>query len=173
MVVALYALIIGAGALYVLLFTLETILAWKGAMRGNGGKAQLISPEWEITHTLLVYGFTLFIVSHATLLVLIGGPLLTIASSIIILLIVRGVLYLYVGYTESTSKKVLFVARWLFALACAAQLAAVACLAYALAWAIITMGYVPSTSIVPYALIGLIPTLAICIVPIVLLYRRK
>lgn len=171
MVAVLYTLIIGSGALYVALFTLETIAAWKSALRG--GKTPLVSPEWEVTHTVLVFGFTLFIVSHATLLVLIAAPLLTIASTIIILLIIRATIYLYVAYTETVSRKVLAVSRWLFAIACAAQLAAVAMLAYALAWTIITMGYVPDTKLVPYALIGLVPTLAICILPLRSLYRRK
>ncbi len=171
MVAVLYALIIGSAAIYLTLFTLEVIAAWKSALRG--GKTRLVSPEWEVAHTILVYGFTLFMVSHASLLVLIGAPLLTIASTIIILLIIRATLYLYVAYSESTSKRVLFVSRWLFALACATQLAAVLALVYALAWTIITMGYLPDTMIVPYALIGLVPTLAICILPLRSLYRRK
>lgn len=105
MVELLYALILLPITGWVIAFGYET---WLALGRSEGGDYSVgtayMHASWEITHTLLVYGFTVFVVSHADSLDILDRTLFIPVCVFMMSLLVRGCLYLYLFYGPQTIK---------------------------------------------------------------------
>ena len=168
----LYALILLPVAAWLTAFGYETWLALGRSETGNFKKGDAyVHASWEITHTLLVYAFTVFLISHADSLSLLDTALFLPVCVFMIALILRGCLYLYLFYGENI--------KWpqlcynLFAITHVVSIVAILSGAVNVAFIIMTFSIQPSTDHLPIVTVGFVLTAAVCAVPIWAAYHQK
>lgn len=173
MVNLVYFLIIFPLLWYLLAFGYETGLAFSrlGGGRLNRGVA-FVSGTWEVTHTMLVYAFTVFAISFASLLPQAASKLFLPISFFMCALMIRGSLYLYLFYSD---KKVALGGFWrlVFAVAHLASWLAVAVGSYRMVNLIHKTNFTPSTNALGEIAIGFVLAVVICAVPLLQIYRRQ
>ncbi len=174
MVILLYSLILVPLLFYVAVFSYETYLSIEriSSKKLKRGEA-FVSATWEVTHTILVYAFVIFFVSHADLLPVIATTIFLPVVILMIALIARGTLYLYLFYGDIRISKIGKLWHRLFALTHIINLAAALWLTIAVTYEIITRHFVASTDNVGLIALGLIPISLLCAVPLYKLYKTR
>lgn len=125
--------------------------------------------SWGITHTLLIYSFTVFMISHADVLPKIDVLLFLPICLFLVSAIMRGCLYLYLFYGDRPAH---FKAGYgLFALTHMISLGSILAGAWIVVNEVTRLNFVPDTSYLPVITIGLIITSLVCMVPIYAAYR--
>lgn len=172
MVILLYSLILIPLFFYVAVFSYETYLSIKRISNKKLKRGEaFVSATWEVTHTILVYAFVIFFVSHADLLPAIATTIFLPVIILMIALIARGTLYLYLFYGNTKISKIGKLWHGLFAITHLVNLAAALWLTIAVAYEIITRHFIASTENIGLIALGLIPIGLLCAVPLYTLYR--
>lgn len=168
MVVVLYAIILILVVVYLIFSVFEIWSAIQLARNHKSKKQLYIQITGELTHTILVFGYAQFMVTHSSLLTQIGATLYVPISLLISMLVVRGALYLYIFHTDKPPRSVYlaFISTYLMGVV-------------ALVWAlaiivpkIIFTGYVPDTESIEAVAFVAPFVLAILIVPIYIVYTE-
>ncbi len=173
MVAWLYALILIPALAWVATFGRETWLALKRSETGDysAGVAH-VHASWEITHTLLVFSFTVFLISHADALVFLDTALFMPVCVFMISLITRGCLYLYLFYAETIPRPALW--HSLFAITHIVSLVAILTGLIVVTANLLTYSFFsPNTENLPIVTVGFVLTFAVCAVPIWAAYHQK
>lgn len=172
MVGLLFALITIPLIWYLLAFGYETILAFSRIKSGKFDRgAAFVHSTWEVTHTMLVYTFTVFAICFAGLLPLAANDLFWPIAVFMCALMTRGSLYLYL-YFGSKDVKLSRFWHLVYALAHLASLLAVIVGAYRMVSLIGRIHFIPSTIAIGEVAIGFVLVAAISAIPLVQLYGR-
>ena len=172
MVELLYALIILPIIFWLISFGYETwiILGRSGTGDYTLG-AKHIDATWEISHTFLVYAFTIFLMSHADALALIDRTLFIPVCLFMMSLMVRGCLYLYLGYGENIRfERQLYN---LFALSYLVTIVSILAGAIGVVYNLYTFNFTPSTDNIVIVAIGFVLTTAFVSAPVFSAFRRN
>ena len=172
MVVLLYFLMVLPLAWYLLAFAYETFLAFHRIGRKSFDKeSAYIHGTWEVTHTMLVYSFTVFMISFAGLLPRAASQLFLPIAVFMCALMTRGSLYLYLFYS---SDQVNLSRFWnlIFALAHLVSWLAVLLGAVRMARLIQSSHFTPSTLALNEVAVGFVLVAIVSLLPLVQLYRR-
>ncbi len=172
MVALLYALILIPVVCWLTAFGYET---WIALGRADSADYSLGVPyvhaSWEITHTLLVYAFTIFIISHADALPLLDRTLFLPVCVFMVSLIVRGCLYLYLFYGDIKHPKMIW--HNLFAISHIIMLVAIILGALGTFFTLRLYSFSPNTDNLVIVAIGFVLTSALCFLPIYTAYQHK
>ena len=171
MVTLLYVLILLPVIAWLAAFGYETWLVLGRSGSGNYSLgAAHNDASWEITHTFLVYAFTVFLISYADALIVLDRVLFLPACIFMISLIARGCLYLYLSYGERI-KHIIF---WynLFALSYVVTIVSVFSGLVGVVVNLRLYAFTPSTDNIGIVAIGFVLTSALCAVPILTAFRQ-
>jgi hypothetical protein len=168
MVAVLYALILIPVVIY-LIFSILEIWSIIKISRKPKSKAHLyLQITGELTHTILVFGYAQFMITHSSLLTEIGAALYYPAALLMTSLIIRGAIYLYTFYAKT-------VPRITYPVFITTYILGIASLVWGLAIVIpeiIATGYTPDTSSISLVTIVAPFVLAILIIPTTKVYRE-
>ena len=166
-----FPVIFGVLAVYLVAFSYETILSWRRLRRAATGRAGYVDATWEITHTLLVFGFTLFMITYSQALPDIAPVIFFPVLLTGVALALRAALYLYIFYIRSSRRRQGLV-DYLFALAHLLIIGGLLTSVIAGTMKIQALNASPNLAYFGSLLPGLFVTLAICAWPLWRLYRR-
>lgn len=158
--------------LYVCAFLYETWLSFARLRSGNKGRGSYVAATWEITHTLLVFVVVTLMMTFTRDIVDLGNAIFWPTFIAAIALGLRAIAYLYIFYIRPTGKGTGWT-DWGFALS---HLVAAVFLVIAMAkalWFIWQNNPTPNTEFYPVFIPGLILVVAICALPMIVLYRSK
>ncbi len=166
----LYSLILVPLVLYVVAFSFETYMSIKRLFTKHYSQgAGYIHATWEVTHTLLVYSFIIFMTSHSEILPQLAPIIFLPVSIIAIGLMLRAALYLYLFYGQDTPRAPK-LSHILFALCHIVPLAALAYVIKMVALYLWWSGFTPSTQYIWAVVIGFVVTVGFCVIPLTRLY---
>lgn len=158
--------------IFVVAFLYETWLSFRRLRDAKAGRLGYVTATWEVTHTLLVFSVITLLMTFTQDLVHLADTLFWPTFVAAIALGLRAVAYLYIFYVRQTTRRANWI-DWGFALThVVAAVFLVLTVAKAL-WFILQNNPVANTQFFPIFIPGLILVLAVCIVPIITLYRTK
>lgn len=164
-------LIVVPTLLFVLAFLYETYLSFRRLKQPKAGRESYVSATWEITHTLLIFAVVMLVMLFTKNL---DGLASTIFMSTFLAaaaLIIRSITYIYIFYSGRKNK--INWIDWIFAASHVfAALFLVITVAKAL-WYLFQNNPPVNSQFFPYFLPGLVVILAVCLVPVLFLYRTK
>lgn len=157
---------------YVLAFLYETWLSFRRLKDPRAGRSSYVTATWEVTHTLLVFAVVTLLMTFTQDLVRLASALFWPTFIAAIALGLRAVGYLYIFYVRPKVGKASWI-DWGFALThVVAALFLVVTVAKAL-WFITREHPIANTQFFPIFIPGLLLVLAVCSIPIAILYRTK
>ena len=166
-----YLLIFIPILLFVLAFLYETYLSFMRLAQPKRGKYAYVDATWEVTNTLLVFGVVM-------LLMLFTKSIDTIASAIFTstllaggALLVRAACYIYIFYVSR--QKRIGAVDWLFALSHVFAALMLVITVLKATYILFTKHPEANLQFIPYFLPGLAFVLAMCAVPMLMLYKTK
>ena len=127
---------------------------------------------WEITHTLLVFSLVMLLMLHTANLSALARVLFMPAFIAAFALSVRAFCYVYIFYVRDTKAPTDWF-DWLFAISHGAALLTLALTAYRAVDFLRQPNLVVNHQFLGYFVPGLFVILAICTVPMVMLYKTK
>lgn len=158
--------------LFVLAFLYETYLSFYRLKYPRRGRKGYVTATWEFTHTLLVFAVVMLIMMFTQSLDSLAAAIFLPTFIAAVFLGLRAVCYIYIFYVRRSTAKIDWVDK-VFALThVGAALFLVITVASALWW-MYKNHPVPNSEFVPYFIPGLVLVLAICAVPIGMLYGTK
>lgn len=170
MVVALILFLVPT-LLFVLGFLYETYLSFLRLKNPKAGKSGYVNATWEITHTLLIFAVVMLLMLFSRNIDGIATAIFMSTFMAALALIVRSTLYSYIFFARTS--KVTNWADWLFAVShVVAALLLVVTVVKAL-WYIYKNNPPVNTQFIPFFIPGLVVVLAICALPIFMLYATK
>ena len=167
-----YILFLVPVTLFVLAFLYETWLSFARLKGAKYGRAGYVAATWEFTHTLLVFAVVMLLMTFTHRLTDLANSLFIPIFAAGLALGLRAAAYLYIFYVRSAQAKIGWV-DWAFAFlhsTAAVLLVVTVCKAL---WFIITEQPEANTQFFPLFVPGLLLTLAVCILPIIVVYRSK
>lgn len=167
-----FPVMFGVLAVYLLAFSYETILSWRRLRRPAAGRAGYVDVTWEITHTLLVFAFTLFMITYSQALPEIAPTIFLPVLLSGVTLGLRAALYLYIFYIRSPRHRS-GLADYLFALTHLLIIGSIVTSVIAGIMKIQSLGASPNLAYFGSLLPGLFVTLIICSWPLWRLYHRS
>ncbi|MFZ1258273.1 MAG: hypothetical protein WAQ25_02275 [Candidatus Saccharimonas sp.] len=168
MVALLYATIVAPIVIYLVFSVIEIWITYRITVHKQSRSLLFVQASTEVTHTILVFAYAQFMVAFADLLTRIGAQLYWPVALLMVTLLVRGSLYLLLFYRQHSP-------RWMYGVLLVTYLLGVAALVWGLGIvvsAIVAENFIPDTSNVPLVLSVGMPALAVCIVPIIAVYRQ-
>jgi cytochrome bd-type quinol oxidase subunit 2 len=157
--------------IFVLAFLYETFLSFMRLKNPKSGKTGYVHATWEVTHTLLVFAVVVLVMMFTKSIDQIANAIFVSTFIAALALAVRAALYTYIFYVRDTNK-VNWV-DWLFALSHVVAALFLVITVIQVVIFLINNNPVANEQFVPAFLPGLALVLAVCIVPIILLYTTK
>ncbi len=157
--------------LFVSAFLYETFLSFARLRNPKAGKTGYVHATWEVTHTLLIFTLVVLLMMFTKSIDAISTAVFTTTFLAGAALTVRSVTYMYIFYVRKRATTSWI--DWLFALShVVAALFLVLTVIKAL-WFLLRERPEYNSQFLPYFIPGLIVVLALCALPIVVLYRIK
>ncbi len=157
--------------IFVIAFLYETYLSFRRLKNPKAGKSGYLSATWEVTHTLLVFAVVMLVMMFTQAIDGLSSAIFVATFLAAVALGVRAVLYTYIFYVRKTQKTSWI--DWSFAVThLLAALLLVVVVVQAL-WFLYTNNPPANTQFLPYFIPGLIVVLAVCAVPMLVLYKTK
>lgn len=169
--IAAYILFLLPTLLFVLAFLYETWLSFIRLRNPKVGRGDYLSATWEVTHTLLVFAVVMLVMLFTSSIETLAGTIFLSTFIAMFALTVRAACYLYIFYGR-TSQRTSWI-DWVFALShVIAALFLVITVLRAL-WFMATQDPAVNDRFLPYFFPGLALVLAVCAIPILMLYTGK
>lgn len=170
--IAAYILIFTPILLFVLAFLYETFLSLM-RLRATNKKNSFpyVDATWEVTNTLLVFGVVMLLMLFTRSLDVLASAIFLSTLLAGLALLLRAICYIYIFYVK-TSKKIGFV-DWLFAFTHIAAAGLLVVTVLRAVWVLATKHPIANLQFLPYFWPGLCFVMAICLIPMVRLYRSK
>jgi cytochrome bd-type quinol oxidase subunit 2 len=157
--------------LFLLGFVYETYLSFRRLANHQAGRSGYVATTWEVTHTLLVVGLTMLFMMFTQAITGLASAIFMATFLAAVALVVRAICYTYIFYVRKGTK--VGLVDWIFALShIAAAVFLVATVVEALKY-LYRNNPPANTQFLPFFIPGMIITIAVIIVPMVVLYRRK
>jgi hypothetical protein len=157
--------------LFVLAFLFETFLSFRRLTYPKVGRAGYLSATWEVTHTLLIFGVVMLVMLFTSSLNELSSAIFTSTFIAAAALTVRSATYTYIFYVR-TSKKTSWI-DWTFALSHVVAALFLVVTVLKACWYLYKNNPPVNSQFIPAFIPGLVLVLAICIVPIITLYRTR
>ncbi len=157
---------------YMVAFLYETWLSFKRLKNPKAGRASYVTATWEVTHTLLVFAVVTLLMTFTQDLVRLASTLFWPTFIAAIALGLRAIGYLYIFYVRPRMSQANWV-DWSFALTHVVAALFLAVTVVKALWFIGQQHPIANTQFFPIFIPGLLLVLAVCIVPIAVLYRTK
>ncbi len=170
--IVVYLLFLLPLIIFVLAFLYETLLSFLRLKRKKAGKQGYVSATWEVTHTLLIFTVVVLLMMFSNSIDEIADAIFLSTFIAALALCVRAISYIYIFYVRDAKAKTNWV-DWTFALShVVAALFLVITVIEAL-WYLIKNRPEANEQFLPLYLPGLFLVLALCAVPIFVLYKTK
>lgn len=158
--------------LFVIAFLYETYLSFYRLKYPRRGRDGYVTTTWEFTHTLLVFAVVMLIMMFTTSLDSLASVLFWPVFIAATFLGIRAVCYIYIFYVRRNTAQIDWIDKVFAVTHVGAALFLVFAVGRALWW-IHTTNPVPNSEFVPYFVPGLLLVLAVCAVPIGILYGTR
>lgn len=166
-----YTLIYLPILLFVVAFLYETYLSFARLKNPKAGRGQYVDATWEVTHTLLIFGVVM-------LLMLFTKNIDDISSAIFLptflaasALVVRSICYLFIFFVRKKAKT--SWVDWMFAFSHLVAALLLVVVVVKASWYLFTAYPEANLQFIPAFLPGLFLVLAVCAIPMIVLYRSK
>ena len=169
---AFYTVFLVSIVLFLAAFLYETWLSFRRLAKPKTGREGYVSATWEVTHTLLVFALITLLMTFTQDLVNLASSIFWPAFLAAIALGLRAVVYLYIFYVRRSAVHRNLV-DWIFALSHLVAAVFLVLTAAKALWFIGQYHPVANTQFLPVFIPGLILTMAVCIIPAIVLYRTK
>lgn len=157
--------------LFVIGFLYETYVSFKRLFKPKFSRKDYVSATWEVTHTLLVFAVVMLLMLFTQVLDELASAIFLSTFLAASALLVRSACYTYIFYGRK--KKIINWVDWTFALShLMAALFLVVTVLKAL-WFIYKENPPVNEQFIGPFIPGLVFVLAICIFPMIILYRTK
>lgn len=166
-----YALFLLPLVLFVAAFLYETFLSFRRLANPKGGKSNYVNATWEVTHTLLIFSVVVLLMMFTPYIEQIAGAIFTSTLIAGVALCVRAAAYTQIFYGRK--KQLINWVDWVFALSHVVAALFLVITVIKSLWFLYQNNPTPNQQFLPAFIPGLVLVLAICIVPIVMLYRTK
>lgn len=157
--------------LFVVAFLYETYLSFKRLKKPRSGRVGYVTATWEVTHTLLVFAVVMLVMLFTKSLDALGDAIFVSTFFAAVALTIRAAAYIYLFYVRSKPK--INWVDWIFALS---HVVAAALLVIVVVQSLLFIYWhhpAVNSQFLPFFLPGLAAVIAICIVPIALLYKTR
>lgn len=157
--------------LFVVGFLYETFLSFKRLRNPKAGKDGYVNATWEVTHTLLVFAIVMLLMMFTKHLDDLAAVMFVSTFIALFALAIRAMCYIYIFYVRSAQKT--SWVDWTFALS---HIAAAGALVITVIRSLLYLyqnNPPANTQFLPFFIPGLIVVLAVCIVPMVVLYSAR
>lgn len=158
--------------LFVVAFLYETWLSFVRLRHLDKGRSGYVAGTWEVTHTLLVFAVVMLLMTFTQDLTAMAEVLFWPTFIAAIFLGLRAALYLYIFYVRQPNHKP-SITDWLFAFM---HVGAAGFLVATVVEALVYIGTynpVANTQFFPAFIPGLVLVLALCVIPLVVIYRSN
>lgn len=166
-----YILFFAPLLLFVAAFLYETYLSFRRLYNSKAGKSGYVNATWEVTHTLLIFALVVLLMMFSKSIEEIASAVFLAIFTAVAALTVRAACYTYIFYVR-TSRAISWI-DWLFASSHVAAAVALVVAVLQVVWLLATVQPAANTQFVPMFVPGLVAVLAICALPIAVLYRSK
>lgn len=157
--------------IFVIAFLYETFLSFVRLKNPKAGKTGYLSATWEVTHTLLVFAVVMLVMMFTQAIDGLAAAIFVATFCAAVALGVRAVLYTYIFYVRKTQKTSWL--DWAFAFSHVVAAALLVVVVLQALWFLYKNNPPVNSQFLPYFIPGLVVVLALCIVPIAVLYRTK
>lgn len=157
--------------LFVLAFLYETYVSFKRLFKPKYSRSDYVSATWEVTHTLLVFAVVMLVMLFTQALTELSSAIFLSTLLASVALLVRSICYTYIFYARKTNK--INWVDWLFALSHVVAAGLLVLTVLKALWFMHTENPPVNDHFIPAFIPGLIFVVAICVVPILMLYRTK
>lgn len=157
--------------LFVIAFLYETFLSFRRLNNSKAGKSGYVAATWEVTHTLLVTAVVMLVMMFTSVIDGLAGAIFTATFLAAIALGVRGVLYIYIFYVRS-SQKTSWV-DWSFAFSHIVAAVLLVIVVLQALYFLYKNHPTPNSEFLPYFIPGMLVVVALCLVPMLMLYKTK
>lgn len=164
-----YVLIYTPIVLFVVAFLYETLLSFMRLKRGPSKDTGYVDATWEVTHTLLVFGVVMILMLFTKRIDEIADLIFLPTFLAATALAVRGACYLQIFYIRQ--KRVINWIDWVFALSHVVAAGFLVIVVAQVTWFLFTKHPEANLQFVPAFIPGLLLVLAVCALPIAMLYR--
>ncbi len=157
--------------LFVVAFLYETYLSFRRLKNPKAGKTGYLAATWEVTHTLLVAAVVMLVMMFTDHIDKLSSAIFTATFMAATALGVRAVLYIYIFYVRTKNKTSWIDWAFAFAHVIAALLLVVVVLQAI--WFMHQNNVAVNSQFLPYFIPGIVVVIAVCAVPILVLYKTK
>lgn len=168
---AAYVLFLVPTLLFVVAFLYETYLSFRRLGNPEKGRSGYVNATWEVTHTLLVFAVVMLVMMFTKDIEGLSSAIFTSTFLAASALIVRSITYAYIFYVRTTGK--ISWIDWLFALTHVAAAVFLVITVIKATLYLYTHDLQVNSQFLPYFIPGLVLVLAVCIVPVTVLYKSK
>lgn len=157
--------------LFVLAFLYETYLSFLRLRNPKAGKTGYVAATWEVTHTLLIFAVVMLVMMFTQDINGLASAIFVSTFLAASVLVIRSILYCYIFYARKDTKT--NWADWSFALT---HIAAAGLLVITVLQALLYLhknNPPVNSQFLPYFIPGLVVVIALCAVPIFVLYRIR
>lgn len=157
--------------LFVLAFLYETYISFKRLYKKNYKRTDYVSATWEVTHTLLVFAVVMLVMLFTQVLDELAATIFLPTFLAALTLMVRSSCYTYIFYVRK--KQVIGWVDWLFAVSHVVAAGLLVVTVLKALWFIYKENPAVNEQFVPLFIPGLIFVLAVCSLPLLILYKTK
>lgn len=157
--------------LFVVAFLYETYLSFKRLNNSKAGKGGYVNATWEVTHTLLVFAVVMLLMMFTKNLDGLASAIFLSTFVALFALAIRAACYTYIFYVRSKQKT--NWVDWVFALSHVVAAGALVITVVRALWFLYENNPPANTQFLPFFIPGLVLVIAVCAVPIALLYSTK
>ena len=157
--------------LFVIAFLYETYLSFMRLKNPKIGKTGYVSATWEVTHTLLVFAVVMLLMMFTHNIDGISEAIFVTTFAAAVALGIRAICYVYIFYVRKKNKTD-FV-DWTFALSHIVAAVFLVLTVVEALWYLYKNNPHANTQFLPYFIPGLVIVLAVCAVPMLMLYSTK
>ena len=158
--------------LFVLAFLYETYLSFYRLKYPRRGRNGYVNATWEFTHTLLVFAVVMLLMMFTTAIDSLATALFWPAFIAAIFIGLRAVCYIYIFYVRRSTSKIDWVDKVFAFTHVGAAVFLVLTVANALWW-LYQNHPTPNSEFLPFFIPGLVLVLAVCAVPLGMLYGTR
>lgn len=154
--------------LYLVAFLYETYLSLIRLKSLDTNKVGYVTATWEVTHTLLVFAVVMLLMMFTQSIVALSSAIFVSAFIALGALTVRAVTYLYIFYARKTDRR--SWVDWLFAISHLVAAVFLVNTVLRAVWFVVKNKPEANSQFLPYFIPGLVIVVAVCCLPMVMLY---
>lgn len=159
--------------LFVVAFLFETYLSFRRILQPRkADRSGYVSATWEVTHTLLVFAVVMLVMLFTKTVDALAAAIFTSTFLAASALAVRSASYTYIFYVRTSASKLSWI-DWVFALSHVVAAPFLVVTVVKALWYLYKENPPVNTQFLPFFIPGLVLVLAVCAIPLLMLYTTK